>query len=307
MPNSKEIKNRIKSVKSTKKITKAMELVAASKMKRALSSTLATRPYAGYSWEVLTSVAQNIEDSILDGNPHPLFTQRINKDGGQNILLVLITSNRGLCGAYNAQIIKKALNLFRAEKVNVDIVTVGKKGDVAMNRIGRKVIASFTSLPDQIKLIDVLPVSKLIVDEYRALRYDKVLVAYTDFISALNQKPNIKQVLPVSQEKLKEFIENVGDRASSEPVKNSKINYLVEGDIDKLISSLAEKISRIQIYQMILESNASEQSSRMVAMKNASDASGTMIDELTLVFNKARQSNITREISEISAGMASIN
>ncbi|MBY0376719.1 ATP synthase F1 subunit gamma, partial [Patescibacteria group bacterium] len=298
MAGTKEIKRRIKSVKNTKKITKAMELVAASKMKRALSSTLATRSYAGYSWEVLTSVARNIEE-----NSHPLFTQREVK----NVLLVLITSNRGLCGAYNAQAIKKAISLFKIEKANVDVVTVGKKGDVAMRRLGKKVLASFTELPDQVNLTDVLPVSKLIIDEYKSGRYDKVLVAYTDFISALNQKPNIKQVLPVSQIELKEFIDSLENIKPKEEKIEQKVNYLIEGDIEQLIGSLAEKISRIQIYQMILESNASEQSSRMVAMKNASDASGTMIEDLTLIFNKARQSNITREISEISAGMASVS
>src|SRR3989344_4898668 len=152
MASNKQIKNRIKSVKNTKKITKAMELVAASKMKRALSSTLASRIYAGYSWQVLTSVATNIEDS-KNGQTHPLFTERAVK----NILLVLITSNRGLCGAYNAQAIKKALTLLKNETANVDLVTVGKKGDISVRRLGKKVIASFMELPANISLLDVLP------------------------------------------------------------------------------------------------------------------------------------------------------
>jgi F-type H+-transporting ATPase subunit gamma len=300
MAGTKEIKRRIKSVKNTKKITKAMELVAASKMKRALSSTLASRPYAGYSWEVLTSVAQNIEE-----NQNPLFTQRPTK----NALLVLITSNRGLCGAYNAQVTKKALALLKTESSNIDVVTVGKKGDISMRRIGKNVIASFTDLPDHIALVDVLPISKLLIDEYTAKNYDKVFVAYTDFISALTQTPNVRQVLPVSKINLQEYIEEFKKEEQEKTVQgeNRKINYLIEGDIDKLIGMLAEKITRMQIYQMLLESNASEQSSRMVAMKNASEASGEMIDDLTLIFNKARQSNITREISEISAGMASVS
>jgi F-type H+-transporting ATPase subunit gamma len=297
MAGTKEIKRRIKSVKNTKKITKAMELVAASKMKRALSSTLATRPYAEYSWDVLTSVA-----SSLTENSHPLFMERpVN-----NTLLVLITSNRGLCGAYNAQVVKKVLTLLKTDSTNVDIVTVGKKGDVSMRRIGKKVIASFTELPDHISLRDVFPISKLVIDEYTTGNYDRVYVAYTDFISALTQKPNIKQVLPVSKVDLKELIDSLGNIKPEEHTKDKKIDYLIEGDINLLIGSLAEKITRMQIYQMLLESNASEQSSRMVAMKNASEASGEMIDDLTLVFNKARQSNITREISEISAGMASM-
>lgn len=302
MASTKEIKRRIKSVKSTKKITKAMELVAASKMKRAVSSTLASRLYAEYSWEVLTSIAKNTEKIT-----HSLFTEREVK----NTLLFLITSNRGLCGAYNTQVIKKVLTLLKDENYsgNIDIVTIGKKGDTMMRRIGKNIIASFFELPSNVSLFDIVPISELAINEYNLNHYDKVLVAYTDFISALSQKPNIKQVIPVSKTELKELLLETGFQGDRNPVSgNEKItDYLFEGDQEALIGLLAEKITRMQIYQMFLESNASEQSSRMVAMKNASDAAGEMIDDLTLVFNKARQSNITREISEISAGMASIN
>ncbi|OGI95189.1 ATP synthase F1 subunit gamma [Candidatus Nomurabacteria bacterium RIFCSPLOWO2_01_FULL_42_17] len=306
MAGTKEIKRRIKSVKNTKKITKAMELVAASKMKRAVSSTLASRLYAEYSWEILTSIAQNVEE--LD---HPLFTERKNVDVGrlQKVLIILITSNRGLCGAYNAQVIKKTISLLKNKDVSIDAVTIGKKGDVAMRRLGVDVIASFTDLSDKISLSEIVPIAKLAIDEYISEKYDKVLVAYTDFISALTQRANIKQILPVSKADLKEVIESLEQIKHHEgkEMDNKKIDYLFEGDKVKLISSLAEKLTRMQIYQMLLESNASEQSSRMVAMKNASDASGEMIDDLTLMFNKARQANITREISEISAGMASVS
>jgi len=296
MASTKEIKRRIKSVKSTKKITKAMELVAASKMKRAVSSTLASRLYAEYSWEILTSIAQNTEKIT-----HPLFVEREVK----NILLLLITSNRGLCGAYNTQVIKKVLALLQNENkdIKIDIITIGKKGDLMMRRIGKNVIASFFELPSNVSLFDIIPISELAINEYNLLNYDKVLVAYTDFVSALSQKPNIKQIIPVSKTEFAEaLLPQGGSKASAKFT-----DYLFEGDQEALIGSLAEKITRMQIYQMFLESNASEQSSRMVAMKNASEAAGEMIDDLTLVFNKARQSNITREISEISAGMASVN
>ena len=305
MASTKEIKRRIKSVKSTKKITKAMELVAASKMKRAVSSTLASRLYAEYSWEVLTSIARNTEKIT-----HPLFLEREVK----NILLLLITSNRGLCGAYNTQIIKKVLFLLKKENENIkiDIVTIGKKGDIMMRRVGKNIIASFFELPSNISLSDIVPISELAINEYNLEHYDKVLIAYTDFVSALSQKPNIKQIIPISKTSLKELIDTLGDDLrdkDEKPVSQTDrvTDYLFEGDQDLLIGSLAEKLTRLQIYQMFLESNASEQSSRMVAMKNASEAAGEMIDDLTLVFNKARQSNITREISEISAGMASVS
>ncbi|MEK7190585.1 MAG: ATP synthase F1 subunit gamma [Patescibacteria group bacterium] len=304
MSNSKAIKNRIKSVKNTKKITKAMELVAASKMKRAVSSTLASRLYAGYSWEILTSIAKNLENK-KEENIHPLFWEREVK----NILLVLITSNRGLCGAYNAQVIKKTISLLKLgdENINVDFITIGKKGDMALRRVGKNIIASFTELPDNISLLNILPISKLVMDEYSILHYDKVLIAYTDFISALSQKPNIKQILPISKSTVQELVESLKEKKINNTMNDTKTDYLFEGDFTTLISSLAEKITRMQIYQTLLESNASEQSSRMVAMKNASEASGEMIDDLTLMFNKARQANITREISEISAGMVSVN
>ncbi|MFA5931902.1 MAG: ATP synthase F1 subunit gamma [Candidatus Paceibacterota bacterium] len=319
MAGTKEIKRRIKSVKNTKKITKAMELVAASKMKRAVSSTLASRLYAGYSWEILTSIAKNLEEST-----HPLFLEREKKDSHENILVILITSNRGLCGAYNAQVIKKVISLLKLDprhggasnnNINIDFVTIGKKGDMSMRRLGRKIIASFTELPDNISLSDVLPISKLAIDEYSTANYNKVLFAYTDFISALTQRPNIKQILPISKDSLKEVIDSLEPEKSPDVPRpdsgrgtsgEKSIDYLFEGDFNTLIESLAEKLTRMQIYQMILESNASEQSSRMIAMKNASDASGEMIDDLTLMFNKARQANITREISEISAGMTSV-
>jgi F-type H+-transporting ATPase subunit gamma len=296
MAGTKEIKRRIKSVKNTKKITKAMELVAASKMKRAVTSTLASRLYAGYSWDILTSIALNLEE-----NTHTFFNERV--EG--KTLVVLITSNRGLCGGYNSQIIKKTLHkLKEIENINeVDIVTVGKKGDVAMRRVNQNITGVFTEIPDvNIGLRDVLPLSKLVMDEYINLKYKKVYIAYTHFASALVQRPVIRQLLPIFKEEVKETIENLLDKKDE-----NKTDYLFEGDFNTLISSLAEKITRMQIYQMFLESNASEQSSRMVAMKNASEASGEMIDDLTLMFNKARQANITREISEISAGMASVS
>src|SRR6185369_3234465 len=161
MAGTKEIKRRIKSVKNTKKITKAMELVAASKMKRAVSSTLRSRLYAEYSWDILTSIAKNGE-----WIKHPFFGEEKTEekvDAQENILMVLITSNRGLCGAYNAQVIKKALSMFRVIKsedglTNIDIVTIGKKGDVAMRRVDQNVVASFFDLPDNVSLADISPI-----------------------------------------------------------------------------------------------------------------------------------------------------
>ncbi|HAE36905.1 MAG: ATP synthase gamma chain [Candidatus Nomurabacteria bacterium GW2011_GWF2_35_66] len=316
MAGTKEIKQRIKSVKNTKKITKAMELVAASKMKRAIFKALSSRLYANYSWDLLTSLSER-----LDEVNSPFFVeQKVNEDS--KTLFVLITSNGGLCGAYNSQIIKKTVLALKDSAqvgpVQIDIITVGKKGDNAMRRIGQNVTASFLEIPDNSALSDLIPMSKMIIDEYKSGKYNKVYIAYTDFVSALTQKPHVKQILPIVKEDLKELIDELGDSPKAGPLgtpkspvfgENSinKVPYIFEGDMNTIVESLAEKLVRMQIYHMILESSASEQSSRMMAMKNASEAAGEMIDDLTLVFNKARQAGITREISEISAGMASIN
>lgn len=306
MASSKEIKRRIKSVKSTKKITKAMELVSASKMKRAVGQTVASRLYSSFSWDILTSLSDRLENIT-----HPFFMPARNaRAGGENknekTLIVLITSNRGLCGGYNSQVIKKAIGMIKnkVDSKNIDIITVGRKGDSAMRRIGQNIIATFTEIPDTVNMRDIIPLSTYLTQGFKEGKYDNVYIAYTDFISALTQKPIIRKLLPISKEELKETIEiNIKEKTEH----HTEIPYLVEEDEELLLSTLAEKLIRMQIYQMMLESNASEQSSRMVAMKNASDAAGEMIDDLTLVFNKARQAGITREISEISAGMASVN
>lgn len=301
MASTKEIKNRIKSIKNTKKITKAMELVAASKMRRAVATTLASRSYAGYSWDLLTSLSGK-----LDEVKHVFFDGH--KEG--KTLIVLITSNGSLCGGYNAQAIKKALQILKQDTTKeIDFISIGKKGDNAMRKIGQNIIASFTDLPVNISINNVNPISALILNEYKKGIYKEVFVVYTDFISALTQKPNVRNLLPISRQELKDLVEIEKDNLAKENPKavTNEIPYLIEGDANKLIEMLAEKLIRMQVYQMLLESGASEQSARMVAMKNASEAAGEMIDNLTLVFNKARQAGITQEISEISAGMASVS
>lgn len=304
MAGTKEIKQRIRSIKNTKKITKAMELVAASKMKRAISKALSSRLYANYSWDLLTSLSERLE--ILD---QPFFNGHGEDKGKEKrkTLFILITSNGGLCGAYNSQIIKKSIGALK-DIEDIDLITVGKKGDDAMRRLGLNITASFLEIPDNSELGDILPISKLIIDEFKKGKYEKVYIAYTDFVSALTQKANVRQILPITKQELKEIIEEIGDERSKEEKSEPKnlTPYIFEGDMNTIVELLAEKLVRMQIYHMILESSASEQSAKMMAMKNASEAAGEMIDDLTLVFNKARQAGITQEISEISAGMASI-
>lgn len=301
MASTKEIKNRIRSIKNTKKITKAMELVAASKMKKAVNQTLASRPYAEYSKDVLARVAATIRDSA-----HPYLVDR----GNKSVLLVVITSNRGLCGAYNTQVLREVVSLLknRPER-NYSFITIGKKGAAAISRLtkadGSKypILASFTDMPDTPSLRDILPLANFIISEYEKGTYDRVKIMYTDYVSALTQTPRTMQILPVSNRDIRRAVDDV--KASSQT--SAVADYVMEPNSDALVVSLIEELARNHTYQMLLESMASEQSARMIAMKNASDAAGEIIDELTLAFNKARQSSITQEISEISAGMASVS
>ncbi len=314
MAGIKEIKRRIKSVQSIKKITKAMELVAASKMRKVVQSAISSRLYAKYSWDILSSIARSPEagqlDRSLNSNAKDIWNKFFTKRETKNILIVLITSDRGLCGIYNLQIIRKTLDFINNQKnitedIKIDIATIGKKGDVFVQRLGLNVVASFTEIKDNFSLKDILSISKFLAGEYISLRYDKILIAYTDYISALVQKPCLKQILPISKTESGYLTDDL-EKVNLEKAQG-RINYLFEGDYQNFIEKLVKKLIQMQIYQMLLESNASEQSARMLAMKNANDASIEIIDDLTLAFNKVRQANITREISEISAGITSVN
>lgn len=287
MASGKEIKQRIKSVKNTKKITKAMELVAASKMKKAVAKTLDSRVYAQYSWNILRSLLSN---NTTDSNPADKVLVK-NRE-----LIVLITSNKGLCGAYNAQVIRNVIKRIKEDDgVAIDFVTIGRKGDHAMRRTGQQVVATF-DVGETVLLSEVMPIVDFLVTQFQTHAYDRVQVQYTDYISALSQKPNLRQLLPFKLD-----VDNENE------VKQEAIDFVFEPSYTDIVPVLQDKIMRVWVYQMILESLASEQSARMLAMRNATDAAGEMIDDLTVSFNKARQANITKEISEISAGMASVS
>lgn len=305
MPNNtREIKRRIKSVKNTKKITKAMELVSAAKMRKAVGRVLATRSYAHLAWETLHRIAGRLDVSLS-----PLLEKRspIKKIG-----VVVITSNRGLCGGFNSNVINKALRFLKNRRdednsPNIDVITLGKKA------FGGLVKHSFTMSADFIKkdvttdVIDILPLSGLLIKEYVTGVYDEVFVVYTDFHSALRQVPRAMRLLPFSLTDIDAELGTVDESNDSTVEHLLEIDeYLIEPDPKKLFEAIAPKIIEIKIYQAVLESEASEHSSRMMAMKNASEAASDMIQELTFVYNQARQAGITREISEIAAGKASL-
>lgn len=293
MSSTKEIKNRIKSIKNTKKITKAMELVAASKMKRAVLKTIDSRFYRKYAEEILARIGDVIGDSS-----NKFITNNTTIDSTLPYLIVLVSSNRGLCGGYNTQVLKKVIDHIRNNtNTKIQFVIVGKKAEGALRRLKQEILASFTELPDAVTLLHTLPISTFAINEFKEQRVSGVGIVFTEYISALSQNPKLSQLLPLDSSLFHEKAE----------IKKTHGEYLLEPIKGDLLEHLVEELVHARIYQMILESLASEQSARMIAMKNAGDASGEMVDELTLVFNKARQAGITQEISEISSGMASVS
>lgn len=311
---TREIKRRLRSIKNTGQITRAMEMVATAKMRKAVANVLATRTYAGLAWDMLKELVAR-----TDRGKHPLLNRR---DQIKRVGMVIITSNRGLCGGFNHQISNRA-NLYitqhRAQDIEVeaDLVAVGKRGRDIMWRHGHTVIAEFTKADITTRMDEVTPIARLIIDDYLSGKYDKVVVAYTDFISAISQKPRIKQLLPIEDE---EGDLDLGQARSpnqkvqidsrvarnEEQVANYSYEYVFEPSPDEVLEDLLPRLIEVQLYQALLESDASEHSARMLAMHNASDAARDMISALTLAFNQARQSSITAELADITGGRVAV-
>lgn len=294
---TRNIKRRIKSVKNTRKITKAMELVAASKMRRAVASVVGTRPFTTLAWETVASVAK-----VTDPASHPLLAPRSEV---KRVLFVLFTSDRGLCGGFNTRMIKEAVQKLKGlEGIEVDVLTVGKRGADAMRRSKRSVAASFTDLTNSPKFEDTLPIAKLVMTDYLSGKYDRVLMGYTDFVSAVTQNPHIMDLLPLKQTESKDLGHLQEEKPESHPTQATE--YLFEPSPSDVLDALLPRIVETMIWQALLESAASEHSARMMAMRNASDSAADMIDSLTFTFNQVRQAGITREIAEISSGKAAL-
>jgi F-type H+-transporting ATPase subunit gamma len=284
-----------------------MEMVASSKMRRAVNGVLASRPYSDLAWQLILNVVGKIT-----GKEHKLLIKR---KENKNIGIVLISSNRGLCGSFNQQVIKLAVDLIKKEKqqnsdLSIEIISVGKNGGRVMNRMGYKVVAQFDK-PDVLNsIMDVKPMANMIMADFLNKKYDKVYLIYTDYISALKQVPRAKQILPIETTP-DLFLGTVNDSKAlaDDLTKRSKpvsAEYKFEPPAKEILGELLPRLLSVQVYQSYLESNASEHSARMLAMRNASDAAGDMISELTLIFNQARQAAITREIAEIAGGKAAL-
>ena len=294
-----KIKRQIRSVKNTQKITKAMEMVSASKMRKAVSSALLSREYSETAWKAVLRVAQKSDPEL-----HPLLNQskEIKKIG-----ILLLSSNRGLCGAFNQQIIKKALSFVAAQAptAQLEFITYGRKGAVALSKNGLLVTADFSKSEVLNDLSEMRFLSQAALDGFLTKKYDRVVLAFTDFISPLKQKPVIKQLLPLNlaavSEDEKKLLKEIEEQDQIDAGE-----YLFEPSADFVLRNFLPRLLELQIYQAVLESNASEHSSRMLAMRNASEAAGGLLSDLTLGFNKARQAGITQELSEISVSKASL-
>jgi len=287
MPGTKEIRVKIRSVQSTRKITKAMEMVAASKMRKAQERMRAARPYA----DKIRNVAAHISHS----NPeyrHPFLVER---DTVKRIGIIVITTDKGLCGALNTNVLRLVLNKYKewqSEGEEVDACCLGGKGLGFMQRLGVNVVSNVTGLGDRPNLERLVGAVKVMLDGYAEDKFDRLLMFSTRFINTMKQEPAMEQILPLSGERL--------------GAPEGTWDYIYEPEAKTVLDQVLTRYMESIIYQAVAENMASENSARMVAMKAASDNAETLIDELTLIYNKNRQAAITKEISEIVSGAAAV-
>lgn len=283
MANTKEIKRRIKSISNIGQITKAMELVSAAKMRKAQSTAVASRPYAALSSQLLSNLAGKVHLSS-----HPLLNRVLpkGKQLSQKVLIILISSDRGLAGAFNSNIVSKAVEIVKTEEAEkIDFITTGKKGADAISRLRYNIVANFPGKDKNITSMDAEAIAVMAIEDFLSGKYEKVFVVYTHFVSTLVQKASMMRLLPFEKTDL----------------TNGSEDLLFEPSADEILDTLIQRTIIFTVYQALVEAAASEHSARMVAMRNANEASADLLDELSLSYNQARQAGITRELSEISA------
>jgi F-type H+-transporting ATPase subunit gamma len=279
LPSLRDVRRRIRSVQNTQKITKAMQVVSATKMRRAQQAVQATRPYAEKMVEVLQTTSR-----LATEYRHPYLERR----EGDRALMVLITADKGLCGALNANMLRTATRYAtERHRGRVRYVTIGRKGRDLLARLGREVVAEVSNLRDRPGIGAILPAVRAALDEYDQGRADLVLLAYTRWVSTLRQEPVIRTLVPI------EIPPGEGRRPG---------DYLYEPEPEAVLDELLPRYVETQVYQAVLENQASEHSARMIAMQNATNAAGDMIRSLTLTANKVRQATITTELMEIVSG-----
>ena len=285
MPNLRDVRRRIRSVQNTGKVTNAMSLVAASKMRRAQESVLQGRPYSEKIREIISHLAaQRSEDG--DEVPPLLVVRPVRK-----IALVVITPDRGLSGGMHAGVNRLVAPFILAQEVPVENVVVGRKGRDFLVRTGQDIKAVFTDLGDRPSLLDTTPISHLVIDAYGASEVDEVHLVYTQFLSTMSQQAVREKLLPITPAEL---------------TGTSRAGYIYEPDATSVLDALLPQFVEMQVYHAILESIASEQSARMVAMRNATDNADSLSKDLTLVMNKIRQDSITNELLDMVGGMLAL-
>ena len=287
MASVREIRRRIRSVKNTAKITKAMEMVAASKMRRAQQRVLAARPYAQKMREVLAGLAAQADaaDTI-----HPLLARR---PAVGRVEIIHMTADRGLCGGFNANLNRRTATFLLEQEAPVTIVAMGRRGRDFMVRYGRELRADFSLLGDYPTLLDTLPIARVAMDDFTSGYADRVYVVYAEFVNMAVQRPIVQQLLPI-------------EPPDREAADESFADFIFEPSREAVLATMLPRYVEMQIYHALLESRASEQSARMVAMRNATDSANDMIQSLTLLHNKVRQETITKELLEIAGGAAAL-
>jgi F-type H+-transporting ATPase subunit gamma len=295
MAGSKEIRNKIKSVQSTRKITKAMEMVAASKMRKAQERMRASRPYV----ERLFAIALHIAKANTEYR-HPFLVKRPVKRIGA----VVITTDKGLCGGLNTNVLRLVNTRYKewtAAGHEVDFVAIGGKGNGFLHRLGANVVSSVVQLGDRPRLDKLVGPVKVLIDEFMEGRVDEIHLFYTNFVNTMKQEPRGGRIIPIPEE-----FQGPTGTVKSEEVSSGTWDYIYEPDARELLDGMMRRYLEAIIFQMVNENLASEQSARMVAMKAASDNAGKIIQELQLIYNKTRQAAITKELSEIVAGAAAV-
>jgi F-type H+-transporting ATPase subunit gamma len=294
MAAGKEIRGKIKSVENTKKITKAMEMVAASKMRKAQERMRSARPYS----EKVRNIAANL------GKANPEYTHAFMKTNDVKAAgIIVVSTDKGLCGGLNTNVLRAVTGKLRelqAAGVNTQAVAIGNKGLGFLNRIGAQVVSHVTQLGDTPHLDRLIGPVKVLLDQYAAGKLSAVYISYTKFINTMRQEPVLEQLLPLSASKME-----AESKASAGGAEHGW-DYIYEPDAQSVIDDLLLRYVEALVYQAVAENMASEQSARMVAMKAATDNAGTLIGELKLVYNKTRQAAITKELSEIVSGAAAV-
>jgi len=287
MPGTKEIRVKIRSVQNTRKITKAMEMVAASKMRKAQDRMRHARPYG----EKIRNVAAHISHA----NPEYRHPYLVERDTVKGVGIILVTTDKGLCGALNTNLLRLALGKYKewaSQGEKIEVCAIGNKGFGFMQRLGAHIASHVVQLGDRPQMEKLIGAVKVMLDGYIADRFDRLMLFYTRFINTMKQEPVMEQLLPLSGEKL--------------GVPVGAWDYIYEPEAKGVLDQVLTRYIEALILQAVAENMASEQSARMVAMKAASDNARNLIDELTLIYNKNRQAGITKELSEIVAGAAAV-